>query len=63
MATYRLYCRPTFRAFKYFSGRAFDVFYESDTCRRFHDPDTGLYLYGDLYVVDEVIRELQDKQG
>jgi hypothetical protein len=32
-------------------------------CRRFHDPDTGLYLYGDLYVVDEVIRELQDKQG
>ena len=42
---------------------AFDVFYESDTCRRFHDPDTGLYLYGDLYVVDEVIRELQDKQG
>lgn len=42
---------------------AFDVFYESDTCQRFHNPDTGLYLYGDLYIVDEVIRELQDKQG
>lgn len=42
---------------------AFDLFYESDTCRLFHDPDTGLYLYGDLYIVDEVMRELQDKQG
>ena len=42
---------------------AFDIFYESDTCQRFHNPDTGLYLYGDLYIVDEVMRELQDKQG
>lgn len=42
---------------------AFDIFYESDTCERFHNPDTGLYLYGDLYIVDEVMRELQDKQG
>lgn len=41
---------------------AFDIFYESDTCQRFHDPGTGLYLYGDLYIVDEVMRELQDKQ-
>lgn len=36
---------------------AFDIFYESDTCQRFHDPATGLYLFGDLYVVDEVMRE------
>lgn len=42
---------------------AFDIFYESDTCRHFHDPATGLYLFGDLYVVDEVMRELQEKQG
>lgn len=42
---------------------AFDIFYESDTCERFHNPDTGLYLYGDLYIVDELMRELQDKQG
>lgn len=42
---------------------AFDIFYESETCQRFHNPETGLYLYGDLYIVDEVIRELQDKQG
>lgn len=42
---------------------AFDIFYESDTCQRLHNPDSGLYLYGDLYIIDEVIRELQDKQG
>lgn len=42
---------------------AFDIFYESETCQRLHNPDTGLYLYGDLYIVDEVMRELQDKQG
>lgn len=42
---------------------AFDIFYESDTCERLHNPETGLYLYGDLYIVDEVMRELQDKQG
>lgn len=43
--------------------RLIDIFYESDTCERFHNPDTGLYLYGDLYIVDEVMHELQDKQG
>lgn len=43
--------------------RAFHIFYESDTCERLHDEATGLYLYGDLYIVDEVMRELQEKQG
>lgn len=43
--------------------RAFDVFYESDTCERLHDERSGLYLMGDLYVVDEVVRELEEKQG
>lgn len=43
-------------------AKAFDIFYESDTCCRFHDSTTGLYLFGDLYIVDEVMRELQDKQ-
>ena len=42
---------------------AFDIFYESETCQRLHNPNSGLYLYGDLYIIDEVIRELQDKQG
>ncbi|MCM1199370.1 MAG: hypothetical protein NC308_10835 [Clostridium sp.] len=43
------------------SGQAvmLDLFYRSRTCRRFHDEDTGLYLQGDLYIVDELIREYQ----
>lgn len=43
--------------------QAFDIFYNSDTCNRLHQPESGLYLYGDLYVVDEVVRELQAKQN
>ena len=43
-------------------GTAFELFYESRTCQRLHDPQTGLYLLGDLFIVDEVIRELQEKQ-
>ena len=42
--------------------QAFDVFYSSETCARLHKPETGLYLYSDLYVVDEVVREMQMKQ-
>ena len=40
-------------------ARALQLFYESKTCADLHDKATGLYLYGDLYIVDEVIRELQ----
>lgn len=43
--------------------RALEVFYESDTCARLHDESTGLYLYGDAYIVDEIIHELEAKQG
>lgn len=39
--------------------RAFDMFYESDTCRRLHDRSTGLYLYGHLYIADDFVREHQ----
>lgn len=42
--------------------RALDLFYNSDTCRRLHDKSTGLYLYGELYIVDEFILEMQQKQ-
>ncbi len=38
---------------------ALDMFYRSNTCRRFHNEETGLYLYGDLYIVDELLREYQ----
>ena len=39
--------------------RALDVFYTSRTCERLHDPDSQLYTFGDLYIVDDVVRELQ----
>lgn len=39
--------------------RALDLFYASDTCRRLHDERSGLYLYSDRYVADEVIMELK----
>ena len=37
--------------------RALQLFYESKTCADLHDKSTGLYLYGDLYVADEFMRE------
>ncbi|MBQ1723669.1 MAG: hypothetical protein II034_07730 [Muribaculaceae bacterium] len=42
--------------------RALQLFYESNTCADLHDKSTGLYLYGDLYVADEFMREMQEKQ-
>lgn len=41
--------------------RALDIFYTSRTNERLHDEGTGLYLMSDLYLVDEVILELQGK--
>lgn len=40
-------------------ARALQLFYESKTCADLHNRQTGLYLYGDLYVADEFIREKQ----
>ena len=40
---------------------ALKLFYESDTCRKLHDKSTGLYLYGDLYIVDEFLLERNGK--
>ena len=37
--------------------KALKLFYESQTCADLHDKSTGLYLYGDLYVADEFMRE------
>ena len=38
-------------------SKALQLFYESQTCADLHDKSTGLYLYGDLYVADEFMRE------
>ena len=37
--------------------KALQMFYESKTCEDLHERSTGLYLYGDLYVADEFMRE------
>lgn len=37
--------------------QALQLFYESQTCADLHDKTTGLYLYGDLYIADEYMRE------
>ena len=43
------------------SERALDIFYTSRTNERLHDEKTGLYLMSDLYIVDEIILELQGR--
>ena len=42
--------------------RALKMFYESQTCANLHDKSTGLYLYGDPYVADEFMLEIQQQQ-
>ena len=44
------------------SVKALQLFYESKTCADLHDKATGLYLYGDLYVADEFMREMEYSQ-
>lgn len=42
------------------SEHALDLFYTSKTCERLHDPTTLLYTFSDLYIVEDVIREVQE---
>ena len=37
---------------------ALDLFYRSETFRRFHDEETGLYLQGNLYVLNDFLAEI-----
>ena len=41
--------------------RALDVWYSSKTNLRLHDPNDILYLMSDLYIVDELILEIQGR--
>ena len=45
------------------AGETDDIFYTSRTNELLHDEHTGLYLMSDLYIVDEVIMELQNSQN
>ena len=40
--------------------KALQIFYESKTCADLHDKETGLYLLSNLYIVDEVLKELSN---
>lgn len=42
--------------------QALKLFYESQTCAQLHDKSTGLYLYGDHYLADEFMREMENRQ-
>ncbi|MBQ8705797.1 MAG: DUF3791 domain-containing protein [Paludibacteraceae bacterium] len=43
-------------------ARALDIFYTSKTNERLHDPSTLLYTFSDLYIVDDVIREIRGEK-
>ena len=38
------------------------IFYDSEVCRMLHDPDLGLHLMSDTYIVNDLIEDLRQKQ-
>ena len=44
------------------TDRALAIFYDSEVCRMLHDPDLGLHLMSDTYIVNDLIEELRQKQ-
>lgn len=40
------------------TATALSLFYRSETCRQLHEPETGLYLFGDRYVLNNLISEI-----
>ena len=42
--------------------RALNLFYETSVCAMLHDSRYGLHLMSDTYIINDVLRELQDKQ-
>lgn len=44
------------------STTALKIFYSSKTCANLHNKSTGLYLYGDMYIVDDLMREMESRQ-
>lgn len=38
---------------------AMDMFYSTETYRQLSKPDTGLQLMSDLYILEDVLRELR----
>ena len=44
------------------SVQALKLFYVSKTCANLHNKSTGLYLFGDMYIADDFIREMENRQ-
>lgn len=42
-------------------SEALRIFYKSEVNRQLHNPKSDLYLYSDLYIVDELIMEINNK--
>lgn len=40
--------------------QALKDFYRSTTCLKFHNMQSGLYLYGDMYIADRYMSEISD---
>jgi len=40
--------------------KALEMFYGSQTCADLHNRATRLYLYGDLYIADEFVKEMHE---
>ena len=41
--------------------RAMDLVYNSDTYTLYMNPESGLQLMSDFYIVEDLLRELQEK--
>jgi hypothetical protein len=44
------------------NDRALAIFYDSEVCKMLHNPEFGLHLMSDTYIVNDLIEELRMKQ-
>ncbi|MDD5871400.1 MAG: DUF3791 domain-containing protein [Bacteroidales bacterium] len=44
------------------TDRALQIFYDSEVCEMLHNPELGLHLMSDTYIVNDLIAELRNKQ-
>ncbi len=51
-------CMPNIREARHNPLQALKDFYRSKTCEKFHNRATGMYLYSDLYLVDDYLMEI-----
>ena len=41
------------------TARALDIFYRSQVCKDLHNPETELYTKGDIYILNDLLNEIQ----